>query len=102
MPGSAIKVSHESAIVSAINSRSRRSGEPTLASLSPKRLLASLKDCTIQPLCQYHEAALLALQRLVVRYHGSSGRLRRGLFARLLGTLKHRATLSMRSRGRPW
>lgn len=84
LPGSAIKVSHESAMVSAIKSRSKRSGDATLASLSPKRLFESLKDCSIQPLCQYHEAATLAVERLVARYHGSSGRLRRGSFARLL------------------
>lgn len=76
MHGSAISVSHDSAMVSAMSKRPRRSGELTLTPLRPKRLFESLNDCSIYPLCQYHEAALFALLRLVARYHGSSGCLR--------------------------
>ena len=76
--------------------------EPTLTRASPNRLFESLKLCSTQPLCQYQEAALFAFFRLVAKYQGSSGCLRLGFLARLLGTLQHKATLIMRSRGRPW
>src|SRR3954471_16462361 len=100
--GSPINVSHERAIVSPINIRLKRSGQPTLTRASPKRLLASLKLCSIQPLCQYHEAALFGSSRLVAKYQGSPGCLRRGFLARLLDTFQHRARLIRNSRGRPW
>jgi hypothetical protein len=89
-------------VVSAISSRPSHSGEPTRTPAKPKRLFASLKDCSIQPRCHYQEAALRALPRLVASYQGSLGCLRRGFFARLLDTLQHKATLSTIVRGRPW
>jgi len=100
--GKVISVSHAKATVSAIKSRPRRFGELTITSASPNRLFESRKDCSIQPRCQYQEAATWASLRLVARYHGSFGCLRRGTLARLLGTLQHSATLIQRSRGRPW
>jgi hypothetical protein len=56
--GSPINVSHAKATVSAIKRRPRRLGQPTITSASPKRPFESLKDCSIQPRCQYHDAAL--------------------------------------------
>src|SRR3954451_14372917 len=100
--GSPISVSHANATVSATSSRLRRSGQLTITSANPKRPLESLKDCSIQPHCQYHEAALWASFKLVARYQGFSGRLRRGSLARLLGILQHKPTLMKQSRRRPW
>ena len=48
--GNPISVSHERATLSAISKRERRSGQPTGTRANPKRLLASLKDCSIHPL----------------------------------------------------
>jgi len=73
-----------------------------LDSCQTKGLFESLKLCSIQPLCQYHEAALLGSLSLVARYHGSLGTLRQGSLILLFGTLKHRATLIQKSRGRSW
>src|SRR5215213_1650435 len=100
--GNPISVSHERAMVSVIKSRLKRCGEPTPTPFNPKRLFASLKGCSIQSLCQYHEAALRADPRLVATYQGSSGCLPRGSTARLFGTLQHKATLIQISRGRSW
>src|SRR4051812_33422469 len=95
--GSPISVNQLKAMVNAINSRLRRSAEPTLTLLNPKRLFASLKLCSFQPRCQYQLVALLASSNLVARYQGSSG----SFAARLLATFQHRATLIISSRGRP-
>src|SRR5215210_2778286 len=100
--GNPISVSHERAMLNAISKRERRSGQPTRTRAKPKRLLASLKDCSIHPLCQYQEAALLAFFKLVARYQGSSGCSPRGFFARLLEILQHNATFISSSRGRSW
>jgi hypothetical protein len=100
--GSAIKVSQQSEIVSAISSRLKRSAELTLTLLRSKRLFESLRDCSTQPLCQYHEAAALAMARLVARYQDSSGALRRAFLALLFDTLQQRTTLIRTSWGRPW
>ena len=58
LSGSLISVSHERAMVSPMSSRQRRFGQPTRTRANPKRLLESLKDCSIQPRCQYQDAAL--------------------------------------------
>jgi hypothetical protein len=97
-----ISVSHEHAMLSAIRRRERRLGQPTRTRANPKRLLASLKNCSIHPLCLYQVAALLASLRLVASYQGSLGCSRRGFFARLLEILQHNATFIGSSRGRPW
>ncbi len=102
LSGSPISESHVRATLSAISRRLRRPGQPTRTRANPKRLLESLKDCSIQPRCHYQEAAILASAKLVARYQGSSGCLRRGSFARLLETLQHSATFVSSSRGRPW
>lgn len=83
--GNPISVNHpNAAAVSAIKRQLSRSGQPPVTSSSPKRPLESRKDCSIQPRCQYHEAALWASFRLVAtRYQGSSGSLRRESLARL-------------------
>lgn len=100
--GNPISVSHERAMVSAMSSRPRRRGQPTLTLASPKRPFASLKDCSIHPLYQYQEMALLASSKLVAKYQGSSGCSRRGFLARLFEILQHNATLIESSRGRLW
>lgn len=87
-------------MLSAISRRESRFGQTARTRANPKRLFESLKDCSIQPLCQYHEAALLALFKLVTSYQGSSGCSRRGFFARLLEILQHNATFISSSRGR--
>src|SRR3954447_24272483 len=91
--GKAISVSHAKATVSAIRSRPRRFGELTITLASPNRLFESRKGCSIQPRCQYQEALTWASLRLVAKYHGSPGCLRRGSLARLLGILQHSARL---------
>ena len=65
-------------MLNAINSRLKRSGEPTPTPFNPKQLFASLKYCSIQPLWQCQEAVLRMLLRLVAKYQGSSSRFRRG------------------------
>jgi hypothetical protein len=70
--------------------------------LRSKRLLESLKDCSTQPLCQYHEAAALAMARLVARYQDSSGALSRAFFALLFDTVQQRTTLIRTYWGRSW
>jgi site-specific DNA recombinase len=52
--------------------------------------------------CQYQAPARAVPARLVARSHRSGGALRRGSRACPAGMRQHRATLSTRSRGRPW
>ncbi len=48
--GQAMSVGQDRAMLSAINCRLKRSGEPTPTPFNPKQLFAPLKDCSIQSL----------------------------------------------------
>ena len=68
LSGSPISVNQLKAMLNAIKSRLRRSGELTLTLFfSPKRLFASLKLCSIHPRCQCQLVALLASLNVVAR-----------------------------------